>query len=170
MMLKKKAPQTLKVSQDVFQDCNILTGIRYQKCNAFSLQLIQPNAETHVGVAQSKGIQDWILDSLSVELGFRIPLDRIPFGFQSSGSVELYTGFQRQELIPDSIRKLFQDSRFHKQHFPGFQIPQAIFSRIPDSTTKIFPDFGIRIPLHWAIEKTIPRLSGESKGLKDTLS
>ena len=100
-MMLKKAPQTLKLFQDFFPDGNILTGIRYQKCNALCLQLIQPNAETHVGIAPSKGIQDWIPDSLLVELGFRIPV-----GFQSSGFVELLTGFQSQELILDSARKI----------------------------------------------------------------
>ena len=108
-MLKKKAPQTLKLFQDFFQDCNILTGIRYQKCSVFCLQLIQPNAETHLGIAPSKEIQDWIPDSLLVELGFRIPV-----GFQSSGFVELHTGFQSQELILDSTRKIswIRESRF----------------------------------------------------------
>ena len=83
----KKAPHTQKLSQDFFQDCNIVTGICYQRYNAFCLQLIQPNAETHVGIAPSKGIQDWIPESLSVEIGFRIlsqkgssriPIVRIP--------------------------------------------------------------------------------------------
>ena len=104
-MMLKKASQTQKLSQDFFQDCNILTGIRYKKCNAFCLQLIQPNAETHVRIAPSKGIKDWIPDSLSVELGIRIPVDKIPVGFQSSGFLELHGGFQSQELILFSTRK-----------------------------------------------------------------
>ena len=75
-VMLKKASQTQKLSQDFFQDCNILTGIRYKKCNAFCLQLIQSNAKTHVRIAPSKGIKDWIPDSLSVELGFRIQSTR----------------------------------------------------------------------------------------------
>ena len=104
-VMLKKAPQTQKLSQDFFQDCNILTGIRYKKCNAFCLQLIQSNAKTHVRIAPSKGIKDWIPDSLSVELGIRIPVDKIPVGFQSSGFLELHGGFQSQELILFSTRK-----------------------------------------------------------------
>ena len=133
----KKAPHTLKLSQDFFQNCNILIGIRYQKCNAFCLQLIQPNGETHVKITPSKGIQDWIPDSLSVELGFRIlsrkdssriPVVRIPWA-------------------TCGIPKPRTHSVFHKKNF--------LHS-------------GIRIPLHWAIGKTIPCLSSQSKGLKTT--
>ena len=67
-MVLKKAPHTQELSEDFFQDCNIVTGICYQRSDAFCLQRIQPNAATHVGIAPSKGIQDWIPDSLSVEL------------------------------------------------------------------------------------------------------
>ena len=41
--------------------------------------------------------------------------------------------------IPDSKA---QDSGFHEQKFRRFQIPQAKVSRIPGSTSKIFPDSG----------------------------
>ena len=55
---------------------------------------------------------------LSVELGFWIPIvSGIPDSFS---------------CIPDSKT---QDSRFHRQNFPGFRIPQTKISRIPVSFT-----------------------------------
>ena len=36
------------------------------------------------------------------------------------------------------------------------RIPQANFSRSPDSTSKNFPDFGIRTPLHGTTGKCSP--------------
>ena len=54
--------------------------------------------------------------SFSVEVGFRIPI--------VSWILDSYT------CIPDSKT---HDSRFPKQHFPGFRIPHANISRIPES-------------------------------------
>ena len=133
-VMLKRTPHTQKSSQDFFQDCNIVTGICYQRCNAFCLQLIQSNAETHVRIATSKGIQDWIPDSLSVELGL---------GFQS-------TRFQSDSSRQDSL-SCIADSKAKN----SFCFPQEIFLHS-----------GIRIPLHWAIGKTVPCLSSQSKGLK----
>ena len=94
----------------------------------------------YIDVAPCKGIQD--------TLGFWIPRRglRIPItGFQiffsrtwipdsncqwDSGFLHLYSGFQG----------------------PGFRIPQAKISKIPDSKCKNFPDSGIRIPLHRPID------------------
>ena len=69
----------------------------------------------------------WNSDSLSVEPGFRT---LIVSGIRDSGFLELYSGFQSQGF------------GFHKQKFPGFRIPQAKISRIPDFTSKNFPDSG----------------------------
>ena len=109
--------------------------------------------------AQCEGIQG----SLGVWIprhGFRI----LGTGFQSL-SVELAFWIPIANGIPDPLSCIpdskAQDSGFHMQifrwfripdaNFSGFQIPNANFSRIPDSTSKNFPDSGIRIPLHWAI-------------------
>ena len=75
-------------------------------------------------VAPRKGIQDslgldstpwipdsryWLPDSLSVELGYRIPIvSGIPDSFS---------------CIPDSTA---QDSKFHPQKFPRFQNPDSL--------------------------------------------
>ena len=53
--------------------------------------------------------------------------------YWDSGFLQLYSGFQGS----------------------GFRIPQAKFSKIPDSTGKNFRDSGIRIPLHGRILKSI---------------
>ena len=42
---------------------------------------------------------------------------------------------------------------------PGFQIPQRKIFRIPGSTSKNFPDSGIRIPLHGAIKSGMQSLN-----------
>ena len=65
--------------------------------------------------------------TLSVEFGFRIPIVN---GIPDSGFRELYSGFQRPRYlipqtkisqIPDSTRKNFSDSGFHKQKFHGLR-------------------------------------------------
>ena len=88
--------------------------------------------------APCKGIQD--------TLGFWIPRRgfRIPFtGFQI---------FLGGTWIPDS--NCYWDSGFLHLYSgfqgPGFRIPQAKISKIPNSKCKNFPDSGIRIPLHGA--------------------
>ena len=58
----------------------------------------------HAGILDSRY---WISDSLSKELGSRIPILRWDSGF-----LELYSGFQ--------------SSGFHKQQFPGFQNPDSL--------------------------------------------
>ena len=78
------------------------------------------------------------------------------------------TGFK---VLPQWIShfksSVFRDSRFlnqdsglqkvgfHKQIFPGFQIPQANVSWIPDSTSKCFLDSGIQITLYGASSKSL---------------
>ena len=63
--------------------------------------------------------------SLSVGLRFRIPIvTRIPV------------------LLSCDPNSKAQEPGFHKIKFPRFRIPQAKFSRIPDSTSKNFPDSG----------------------------
>ena len=111
----KKAPHTQKLSQDFFEDCNIVTGICYQRCNAFCLQLIQSNAETHVRIAPSKGIQDWIPDSLSVELGFRIPVDTMQSDYSRQDSLS---------YIADSKAK--NSLCFPQETFPTFRNPDSL--------------------------------------------
>ena len=89
-------------------------------------------------IAPCKGIQG--------TLGFWIPRRgfRIPFtGFQI---------FLGGTWIPDS--NCYWDSGFLHLYSgfqgPGFRIPQAKISKIPDTKCKNFPDSGIRIPLHGA--------------------
>ena len=56
-------------------------------------------------------------------------------------------------VVDSSLCEWNLDSEF--QSFVGFRIPRTVFRipkpRIPDSTSKIFPDSGIRIPFHGAI-------------------
>ena len=66
-------------------------------------------------------IPDTEFQSLLVELGFWITIVSLDSGF-----LELYSGFKG----------------------PRFWIPQAKSSRIPDSTSKKFPDSWIQISLH----------------------
>ena len=53
----------------------------------------------------------------------------------------MYLNKKKSENDSDSTSKYFLDSGFHKQIFPGFQIPQAIISWILDSTNKYFLDY-----------------------------
>ena len=98
---------------------------------------IEPSlASPHI--RESKTVLDFRFHAL--DSGFWIP----DSGFRIPG-----TGFQ----APDS--SLCQwDSGFLELYFwlqkPRFPIPQAKFSRIPDSTSKHFQDSGILIPLHGA--------------------
>ena len=77
------------------------------------------------------GFQVLLSTSFSVELGFRIPT---------------------VSVIPDSYSCIADsnthDSGLHKQKFPRFRNPHAKISKIPDSTCKNFPDFGILILLY----------------------
>ena len=77
------------------------------------------------------GFQVLLSTSFSVELGFRTPI--------VSGIPDSYS------CIPDSNA---HDSGLHKQKFPRFRNPHAKISKIPDSTCKNFPDFGILILLY----------------------
>ena len=62
------------------------------------------------------GFQVVVIPVRSVELGFQMPIvSGIPDSFS---------------CVPDSKA---QDSGFHKQNFPGFRIPQANISQIPES-------------------------------------
>ena len=80
-----------------------------------------------------------VLDSGFHARGFRIP----GTSFQSL-SVALRLWIPIVSRTSDSLSCIpnskLQDSGCHKQTFPGFRIPQANFSRIPDSTSKILPD------------------------------
>ena len=58
----------------------------------------------------------WILDSLLVELGFRIP---IVSGIPDSLSLI-------QNSTKDSTSKHFRDSGFRREHFPGFRNPNSL--------------------------------------------
>ena len=94
--------------------------------------------------APSKGIQDslgfwiprrgpWILDSLSVEFHFRIP---IVSGFADSLSY-IPDSWSKISRIPDSTSKKFPDSGFHKQNFPDSRFHKQKFPGIwdPNSLT-----------------------------------
>ena len=77
--------------------------------------------------------QSWILDPIPwiQDSGCWIPVFSGGISFLSR-VLELYSGFQS----------------------PGFRIPYQKFSRIPDPTSKNFPDSGIRIPLRGAKYKS----------------
>ena len=77
----------------------------------------------------------WNSDSLSVEPGFRtLIVSGIPDSLSCTPDSKAKDS--------DSKSKNFPDSGFHKQKFPGFQIPQVKISRIPDFTSKNFPHSG----------------------------
>ena len=112
-VMLKKASQTQKLSQDFFQDCNILTGIRYKKCNAFCLQLIQPNAKGSPQVRESK-------------IGFRILCQwSLELGFQS-------TRFQLDSNCQDSLSYMADSKAKNSFCFPQEKNPTL---RNPDSLT-----------------------------------
>ena len=74
-----------------------------------------------------------------------------------SGIHVLDSGFQVQG---SSLCQWNFDSRFLERYSgfqsPGFRIPRGNFSWSPDITSKNFPDFGIRTPLHGTTRKCGP--------------
>lgn len=60
-------------------------------------------------------------------------------GFRSLMGIQISRAVSRipKSRILDSASNIFQaDLGFHKQKFPGFRIPQANISRIPESLTR----------------------------------
>ena len=116
-----------------------------------------------------------LMEGIQDSLGFWIPHPgfRIPgTGFQSL-SVEVAFRLPIVSNIPDSLSCILDyktpNSGFYEQEFPGYRIPWARISRIPDSTGKNFPDSRIRIPLHLGDEVSDPFCNSCKKSKHCTL-